>query len=52
MSDILLRLEDMCIRTPERALVDGVSFTLCRGKVTVWWTFRLGKKLDACSNRC
>ena len=34
MSDILLRLEDMCIRTPERALVDGVSFTLRRGKVT------------------
>ena len=30
----LLVLEDLCIRTPERTLVDGVSFTAHRGRIT------------------
>jgi ABC-type glutathione transport system ATPase component len=34
MSDVLLVMEDLCIRTPTRALVDGVSFTVRSGKVT------------------
>jgi peptide/nickel transport system ATP-binding protein len=33
-AEILLSLEDLCIRTPERTLVDGVSFEVRRGKVT------------------
>ncbi|MFT6142774.1 MAG: ABC-type glutathione transport system ATPase component [Myxococcota bacterium] len=36
MSDFepLLVLEDLCIRTPDRTLVDGVSFTAHRGRIT------------------
>jgi len=34
MSETLLVMEDLCIRTPERALVDGVSFEVKSGKVT------------------
>ena len=30
----LLVLEDLCIRTPDRTLVDGVSFTANRGRIT------------------
>ena len=31
---VLLELEDLCIRTPERNLVEGVSFSIRSGKVT------------------
>lgn len=34
MSDLLLELEDLCIRTPERPLVDGVSLSVQAGEVT------------------
>lgn len=34
MSDVLLVLEDLCIRSPERALVDGVSLTVRAGAIT------------------
>ena len=34
MSETLLVMEDLCIRTHERALVDGVSFQVRSGKVT------------------
>lgn len=34
MNEVLLALDDLCIRTPERALVDGVSFDIRAGKVT------------------
>ena len=34
MSDTLLVLEDLCIRTPERNLVDGVSVEVKSGRVT------------------
>jgi peptide/nickel transport system ATP-binding protein len=34
MSDVLLELTDLAIRTPERFLVDGVSFKVCGGRVT------------------
>jgi ABC-type glutathione transport system ATPase component len=34
MSEVLLELHDLCIRTRERALVDGVSLTVRAGKVT------------------
>ena len=33
-NDVLLSVEDLCIRTPERALVDGVSFQVSSGRVT------------------
>jgi ABC-type glutathione transport system ATPase component len=33
-ADTLLVLEHLCIRTPERSLVDGVSFTIKAGKIT------------------
>jgi peptide/nickel transport system ATP-binding protein len=33
-SDVLLSLRDLCIRTPERVLVEGVSFEIRQGKVT------------------
>lgn len=33
-SDILLKLEDLCIRTSERTLVDGVGFEVRKGRVT------------------
>jgi ABC-type glutathione transport system ATPase component len=32
--NLLLEVEDLCIRTPDRTLVDGVSFTVRQGKVT------------------
>jgi len=32
--DTLLALEDLCIRSPERALVDGVSIIVRAGKIT------------------
>jgi peptide/nickel transport system ATP-binding protein len=32
--EILLSLEDLCIRSPERALVDGVSLTVQAGRIT------------------
>lgn len=34
MSELLLALEDLCIRTPERNLVDGVHIHVRRGRVT------------------
>ena len=34
MSELLLVMEDLCIRTPYRALVDGVGFEVRSGKVT------------------
>jgi ABC-type glutathione transport system ATPase component len=34
MSDLLLSLEDISIRTPERTLVDGLSVQVYQGKVT------------------
>lgn len=34
MSEPLLVLEDLCIRTPKRTLVDGVSFAAHRGRIT------------------
>ncbi len=34
MSDLLLSMSDLCIRTPERALVEGVAFDILAGKVT------------------
>ena len=34
MSDSLLQLEDLCIRTHERTLVDGVNIDVRAGKVT------------------
>lgn len=34
MSDLVLSLTDLCIRTPDRVLVDGVSFDVHQGKVT------------------
>ncbi|MCA9491834.1 MAG: ABC transporter ATP-binding protein [Myxococcales bacterium] len=34
MSDLLLTLEDLCIRTPERSLVDGVSIEVRAGRIT------------------
>lgn len=34
MSDLLLSVEDLCIRTHDRVLVDGVSFDVRQGRVT------------------
>ncbi len=34
MSAVLLKLTDLCIRTPDRTLVDGVSFEVVQGRVT------------------
>lgn len=34
MSDTLLVMEDLCIRTHERTLVDGVSFAVRAGRIT------------------
>ncbi len=34
MAETLLSLEDLCIRTPERRLVDGLSLEVVRGRVT------------------
>jgi peptide/nickel transport system ATP-binding protein len=34
MSELLLVMEDLCIRTPERSLVDGVTVEVRSGKVT------------------
>jgi ABC-type glutathione transport system ATPase component len=33
-TEVLLELTDLCIRTPERNLVDGVSFSVRAGRVT------------------
>ncbi len=33
MSDVLLAMRDVCIRTPDRALVDGVSFEVRAGRI-------------------
>jgi ABC-type glutathione transport system ATPase component len=34
LTDLLMRMQDLCIWTPDRALVDGVSFDVRQGKVT------------------
>ncbi|MBX2799170.1 MAG: ATP-binding cassette domain-containing protein [Myxococcales bacterium] len=34
MSELLLRLDDLCIRDPQRALVDGVSLQVEAGRIT------------------
>ena len=34
MSDVLLSMQDLCIATPDRHLVDGVSFEVRQGRVT------------------
>ncbi len=34
MNDVLLSMQDLCIATPERRLVDGVSFVVREGRVT------------------
>lgn len=34
MSDVLMVLDDLCIRSPERTLVDGVSVTVRAGAIT------------------
>ena len=49
MSDkVLLSLKDLCIRTPQRALVDGVSFDIVSGLVTaVVGASGSGKSLSA-----
>ncbi len=48
MSEVLLVLEDLCIRTPARALVDGVSFDIRTGRVTaVVGASGSGKSLSA-----
>jgi ABC-type glutathione transport system ATPase component len=33
VSDVLLRVSDLCIRTPERALVEGVGFEVRAGRI-------------------
>lgn len=33
MSDVLLELEDLCVRTPDRVLVDGVGFSVRAGRI-------------------
>jgi len=46
--DILLALNDLCIRTPERALVDGVGITVRAGRITaVVGASGSGKSLSA-----
>ena len=48
MSDLLLSLEDLAVRTPERMLVDGVSYEVRQGKVTaVVGSSGSGKSLSA-----
>lgn len=34
MNDVLLSMQDLCIATPDRHLVDGVSFEVRQGRVT------------------
>jgi ABC-type glutathione transport system ATPase component len=53
MSELLLEMEDLCIRTPERNLVDGVSFSLRKGRVTaVVGHSGSGKSLSARAAMC
>ena len=51
--ELLLDLQDLCIRTPDRLLVDGVSFQVHAGKVTaVIGHSGSGKSLSARAAMC